>query len=323
VITHTAPKKAVNGVATFQVGWTAPSTPGGVNVQVYALAANGDGTPRGDGGGMGFEAFAFGCSSGMMLYRDYDGDGYGSPTSGYTRSCVVPTGYALKQDDCDDNDERVHPGAMEICNHRDDNCNTLIDEGLPVMTYSLAPGGGAPQGAPPTVMDCAPPQGYCALASCGTGWCRRLASSCASTDCTPGQPRPETCNGFDDDCDGVIDNGTELQLCGPTGLQCVNGMCVKPGTVVQDAGAVDASDVSGSGGAGGSTRTLDAGSARTLGAGEAIGVGGQGSARQLETPGCDVAAQAAPAPLPIVLASLGGLVLLLRPRRRRARSVRR
>ena len=32
--------------------------------------------------------------------------------------------------DCDDHDANVFPGAAEVCNERDDNCNTLIDEGF-------------------------------------------------------------------------------------------------------------------------------------------------------------------------------------------------
>src|SRR5260221_12131445 len=81
-ITHTAPKKAIGGVATFLVGWTAPATPGGVNLQVYAVAANGDGTSRGDGPGTGFESFAFGCA-GTLFYRGFAGGGYGATAGGY------------------------------------------------------------------------------------------------------------------------------------------------------------------------------------------------------------------------------------------------
>jgi hypothetical protein len=36
----------------------------------------------------------------------------------------------------------------------------------------------------------------------------------------------ETCNAFDDDCDGVIDNGTDAELCGASGMTCVKGQCV-------------------------------------------------------------------------------------------------
>lgn len=37
------------------------------------------------------------------------------------------------------------------------------------------------------------------------GWCRRNADSCDPEDCTPGPPNVESCNAFDDDCDGLID----------------------------------------------------------------------------------------------------------------------
>ena len=45
----------------------------------------------------------------------------------------------------------------------------------------------------------------------------------------------EVCNSFDDDCDGVIDNGTNLDLCGKTGLVCSQGACVPAGQAAQDA----------------------------------------------------------------------------------------
>ncbi|HVU50373.1 MAG TPA: MopE-related protein, partial [Polyangia bacterium] len=273
-ITHTTPKQAVNGVATFVVGWTAPATPGGVNLNVYALAANGDGTSRGDGAGTGFESFAFGCGAGTLYYRDFDGDGWGAMSSGYTRNCSLPKYYATMDGDCNDSDERIYPGAMEVCNKRDDNCNGMIDEGLPILTCHVdmdGDGHGSPSG--PTVTgDCACAKGTApgtddcndndptvyggatevcdykdnncngqidegARVRCGTGWCARLGNSCDSTSCTPGAPRAEVCNDFDDDCDGVIDNGTSEQLCGAAGMLCVVGTCYPADKVPPDAGA--------------------------------------------------------------------------------------
>jgi hypothetical protein len=265
-ITHTAPKKVVNGVATFRVGWTAPATPGGADFIVYAVAGNGDGGSKGDGPGMGFNAFVFGCT-GTTFYRDFDGDGVAGPLSGYTKACTQPMYYVLKQGDCNDSDERIYPGAPEKCNKQDDNCDGKIDEGLPIVTYHVdMDGDGRGVAAGPTVTDCAPPKGYgvgtddcddtknfvfpgatelcnyiddnCngqtdegARVTCGTGWCRRLGAGCGSTDCTPGPPRPEVCNAFDDDCDGVNDNGSDFQLCEGPGLQCIDGICVKAGSV--------------------------------------------------------------------------------------------
>jgi MYXO-CTERM domain-containing protein len=272
-ITHTAPKQAVNGVATFVVGWTAPATPGGVNLNAWVIGANNNGSASGDGAGQGFESFAFGCGTGTLYYRDFDGDGWGALTSGYTRNCSLQKYYATMDGDCNDSDERIYPGAMEVCNKRDDNCNGMIDEGLPILTCHVdmdGDGHGIPGG--PTTMDCACAKGTApntddcndndptiyagapelcdykdnncngqidenARVRCGTGWCARLGDSCSSTSCTPGAPRAEVCNDFDDDCDGVIDNGTAVQLCGSAGMVCVAGTCYPAGEVPPDAGA--------------------------------------------------------------------------------------
>ena len=37
-------------------------------------------------------------------------------------------GYSVAQGDCNDNDASIHPGAVEVCNGVDDNCNVQIDE---------------------------------------------------------------------------------------------------------------------------------------------------------------------------------------------------
>src|SRR6266542_1122582 len=145
-----------------------------------------------------------------VLCEDKDHDGHGV-SGGMTKiGCGGSNvGFGLCDDDCDDTDATIYPGAMETCNYRDDNCNGKIDEG--------------------------------ARKTCGVGWCRRYASGCTD-NCTPGPPRAEQCNAFDDDCDGVVDNGTDLELCGP-GLACREGYCV-PG----DTGGSDNGTTTGGGG---------------------------------------------------------------------------
>ncbi len=62
-------------------------------------------------------------------YVDSDGDGYGD--SDYSdKFCEVPSGYAGDDQDCDDADPAVNPGAVEDDgNGIDDDCDGFVDEG--------------------------------------------------------------------------------------------------------------------------------------------------------------------------------------------------
>jgi hypothetical protein len=62
-------------------------------------------------------------------FRDADGDGFGDP-SVRVRACTAPPGYVANNTDCNDANAAVHPGADEVGNGVDDNCNGQIDEGL-------------------------------------------------------------------------------------------------------------------------------------------------------------------------------------------------
>ena len=60
-------------------------------------------------------------------YRDADSDSYGT-SSTKTKQCEQPTGYVDNDDDCDDSDDSVHPGATELCNGVDDDCDSSTTE---------------------------------------------------------------------------------------------------------------------------------------------------------------------------------------------------
>ncbi len=64
------------------------------------------------------------------FYKDNDGDGYGSVTSQI--ACTAPTGYVPTAGDCNDFNKLIYPGALELCNDVDDDCNGFIDDGLPL-----------------------------------------------------------------------------------------------------------------------------------------------------------------------------------------------
>ena len=62
-------------------------------------------------------------------FQDFDFDGYGNSES-TIETCFIPIGYVENDLDCDDTRVMVNPGAPEICDGADDNCNGIIDDGL-------------------------------------------------------------------------------------------------------------------------------------------------------------------------------------------------
>ena len=64
---------------------------------------------------------------GTLWYVDADGDGFGDPADEVS-ACVQPVGYVENHFDCDDSDAATYPGAPELCNGIDDDCDGQVDE---------------------------------------------------------------------------------------------------------------------------------------------------------------------------------------------------
>jgi hypothetical protein len=120
---------------------------------------------------------------GLGIYGSYDlriaGAASGTDADGDGYTTLV---------DCDDTNPSIHPGAAEVCNFVDDNCDGSIDEGFDQD---------------------------------GDGW-----TVCAG-DCNNVNPQvhpgaTEICNGIDDNCDGVVDEGGFPDSDGDGVLDCVD-----------------------------------------------------------------------------------------------------
>ena len=72
-----------------------------------------------------------------IFYYDGDGDGYGVSGNAKCLCGAFDKWTALMGGDCDDSASMINPGAKEICNLVDDNCNGTTDEGCQVVSFNL------------------------------------------------------------------------------------------------------------------------------------------------------------------------------------------
>jgi hypothetical protein len=176
---------------------------------------------------------------------DTDADGIGDACD--TCTDVDKDNYCAEINDCDDNDANIHPGATEVCDGKDNNCNGSTDEGLSVTCYrdfdiDLF-------GDPFNINIGCP--------SCAFGYVSN------NTDCNDsnGSINPgaiEVCDGADNDCNGSTDENlsTITASAGPNGIidppGSMNLGCNDTGTFIiySDAGYHIASITDTCGGAG-------------------------------------------------------------------------
>jgi hypothetical protein len=69
------------------------------------------------------------AEGGAWFYVDADGDGWGLAAYAEQHCAEAVDGWAPQRGDCNDYDPSVHPGADELCNGTDDDCDGRADEG--------------------------------------------------------------------------------------------------------------------------------------------------------------------------------------------------
>ena len=139
----------------------------------------------------------------ITYYVDKDKDGYGH--KGTTNfSCKAPSGFVSNADDCNDGDKNINPGATEICDSKDNDCDKKIDNiqsSITVYADNDKDGQGDPNNKKTIAVSGCP-------ATIPTGFVNNK-NDCFDGDNTVFKGADELCDSKDNDCDTKFDEGFE------------------------------------------------------------------------------------------------------------------
>lgn len=126
---------------------------------------------------------------GRIFFADADGDGFGNPLV-TVEACFLPPGYVFNNRDCDDGNISIHPGAPELCDGRDNDCNGIVDDAALITIHAdqrVAGGNGQPSTKEPLpdllvgIYDAS--AASCARTGCGgVSW---KHFTCVASNCVP------------------------------------------------------------------------------------------------------------------------------------------
>jgi len=131
----------------------------------------------------------------LRVVDEKDGDDGVLNSWGLNIACET---YAPMDGDCDDADAALNPGANEVCDGLDNNCDGAVDDGTAVDAttwYEDKDSDGYGDPNTPPVVACSAPAHFDAL----------NADDCDDTNAIVNPGMDEVCNDIDDNCDGSID----------------------------------------------------------------------------------------------------------------------
>jgi len=133
----------------------------------------------------------------LSFYSDGDGDGFGDATA-VVMGCAAPADAVRDASDCDDSDGAVFPGADELCDGLDNDCDGEVDDPDVLPRYPLFDDVDGDGFGDPTTsrVSCDPTGGV------------DEPGDCDDTDPDIHPRAPEICDapvGLDNDCDGAVD----------------------------------------------------------------------------------------------------------------------
>ncbi len=137
----------------------------------------------------------------LTWYADTDGDGHGGSIT--VTACAQPAGFVADGDDCDDTSAASYPGATEVCDGLDNDCDGDADEAGATgeQTWYVDGDGDGYAGSDSTVFGCD-----------GGAGSELVPTDCDDDDEDISPGADEVCDdgGVDENCNGLVDEQDPL-----------------------------------------------------------------------------------------------------------------
>ncbi|MFT5584634.1 MAG: hypothetical protein ACI9VR_002219 [Cognaticolwellia sp.] len=141
------------------------------------------------------------ASDAGTYYQDADADGYGDARI-FEAACDQPLGFVADNTDCDDLNASSYPGNTETCDGVDNDCDGDVDTTAIDQTTYYADADADGYGDLSTTQDaCERPSTYV-----------ENSSDCDDANAKTNPGSYEVCDGLDNDCDGIVDDSSAINV---------------------------------------------------------------------------------------------------------------